>query len=74
MTMEITFYFDPISPYCWLAAHRMKELKTSELVIDCVPVLFAGLLHQFGQKGPAEIDTKRERARCFRHTHASRQG
>lgn len=59
MTIDITFYFDPISPYSWLAAHRIQELKSSGVVVHCVPVLFAGLLHAFGQKGPAEIESKR---------------
>lgn len=62
MTAEprtIRLYFDPISPYVWLAFKRLDELKAAGLAIDPRPVLFAGLLNAHGQKGPAEIPAKR---------------
>lgn len=56
----ITFWFDPISPYAWLAFDQLP--RTLEGISHCVeyrPVLFAGLLNHWGQKGPAEIEPKR---------------
>lgn len=55
----VQFYFDPISPYAWLASKQLQRLRDAGLIIDCRPVLFAGLLNAHGQKGPAEIPAKR---------------
>jgi 2-hydroxychromene-2-carboxylate isomerase len=55
----VQFYFDPISPYAWLASKQLQRLLNADLTIDCRPVLFAGLLNAHGQKGPAEIPAKR---------------
>jgi 2-hydroxychromene-2-carboxylate isomerase len=52
------WYFDFISPYSYIAWHRLKELP-SGLSMVYRPVLFAGLLNHWGQKGPAEIPAKR---------------
>lgn len=57
--MSIVFYFDPISPYSWLAAHHIKQLRASEHEVVCEPVLLGAMLNAFGQKGPAEIEAKR---------------
>jgi 2-hydroxychromene-2-carboxylate isomerase len=57
--LTVQFYFDPISPYAWLAARDFPRLQAAGLQIDCKPVLFAGLLNAHGQKGPAEIPAKR---------------
>ncbi len=56
----IDFYFDPISPYAWLACTRLATLqaKTGRTLI-AHPVLFAGLLNAHGNLGPAEIPAKR---------------
>lgn len=55
---QATWYFDFISPYACLALHRLKAWpRDVELLYR--PVLFAGLLNHFGQKGPAEIAAKR---------------
>lgn len=54
----LTFYFDFVSPYSYLAFKRLHELP-GDVAVELRPVLFAGLLQQFGQKGPAEIDAKR---------------
>jgi len=57
----IEFYFDPISPYAWLAARKLDSLQIElDQVIVVKPVLFAGLLKAHGTKGPAEIDAKRK--------------
>lgn len=64
----ITFWFDPISPFAYLAFELLPEA-----LVDCShavtyrPLLFAGLLAHWGQKGPAEIEPKR--AWTFRHVH-----
>ena len=55
----VQFYFDPISPFAWLAAKALPRLQTAGLQIACRPILFAGLLNAHGQKGPAEIPAKR---------------
>jgi 2-hydroxychromene-2-carboxylate isomerase len=56
---QILFFFDPISPFAHLA------LEGCSYAVDYRPVLFAGLLKHWGQKGPAEIEPKREWT--FRH-------
>ncbi len=58
---HITFYFDVISPYAYLAFERLPEaLKGLSYQVSYKPVLFAGLLKHHGQLGPAEIPSKRE--------------
>ena len=52
------WYFDFVSPYSYLALHRLKELP-ADLDLAYRPVLFAGLLNHWGQKGPAEVPAKR---------------
>ena len=54
---QVTWYFDFVSPFSYLCLARLGELREVELAYR--PVLFAGLLQQFGQKGPAEIGPKR---------------
>jgi 2-hydroxychromene-2-carboxylate isomerase len=58
---HITFYFDVISPYAYLAFERLPEaLQGISYEVTYKPVLFAGLLKHHGQLGPAEIPLKRE--------------
>ena len=62
----ITFWFDPISPFAYLAFEQLPQvLEGCTYAVDYRPVLFAGLLAHWGQKGPAEIEPKR--AWTFRH-------
>lgn len=57
----ITFYFDPISPYSYLAFERLPQvLAGRSYVVEYRPVLFAGLLKHWGQLGPAEVPPKRD--------------
>ena len=56
MAASVDWYFDFVSPYSYIALHRLKELPAE---ISYKPVLFAGLLNHWGQKGPAEIPAKR---------------
>lgn len=53
------WYFDFISPYAYLQSTVLEQFAESESV-ECVPVLFAGLLKHFGNLGPAEVRPKRE--------------
>lgn len=55
----IEFYFDPISPYAWLAARQRDRIESTGARLDFRPVLFGALLSAHGTKGPAEIPTKR---------------
>jgi 2-hydroxychromene-2-carboxylate isomerase len=52
---SVDWYFDFISPYSYLSLHRMPD----GMNVRMRPVLFAGLLNHYGQKGPAEIPAKR---------------
>jgi 2-hydroxychromene-2-carboxylate isomerase len=58
-TPTVAFYFDPISPYSWLAGLQVGRLDAAGIALDFRPVLFAGLLAAHGNKGPAEIPAKR---------------
>lgn len=54
----VTWYFDFVSPFAYICLHRLRELPP-QLAIEYRPVLFAGLLNHWGQKGPAELPSKR---------------
>ena len=56
MTASIDWYFDFVSPFSYISLYRLKELPAP---VVYKPVLFAGLLKHWGQKGPAEIPAKR---------------
>lgn len=57
----LTFYFDPISPFAWLAFARLPQaLEGCSYRVVHKPVLFAALLKHHGQLGPAEIPAKRD--------------
>ena len=55
MDKPIDWYFDFVSPFAYLQCERMPR----ELRVRPRPILFAGLLGHWGQKGPAEIPSKR---------------
>ena len=58
---QITFYLDFVSPYSYLAFEKLPAaLQGLSYGVDYKPVLFAGLLKQYGQLGPAEIAPKRD--------------
>jgi len=62
----ITFWFDPVSPFTYLAFEQLPQvLEGCSYAVEYRPVLFAGLLVHWGQKGPAEVEPKR--AWTFRH-------
>jgi 2-hydroxychromene-2-carboxylate isomerase len=56
--MKITWYFDFISPFAYLQSEQLDRLPR-ETELEYCPILFAGLLNHWGQKGPAEIAPKR---------------
>jgi len=53
------WYFDFISPYAYLQSTRLDRLEAVE-PIECIPILFAGLLESWGHSGPAELAPKRQ--------------
>ncbi len=56
-----TFYYDPISPYAYLAfAQLPKALEGLSYSVSYKPILFAAMLKTHGQLGPAEIAPKRD--------------
>ena len=68
-----TWYFDFVSPFAYIGLHRLKELP-ADVSIEYRPVLFAGLLNHWGQKGPAELLTKRRYTYRVSHWTATRLG
>jgi 2-hydroxychromene-2-carboxylate isomerase len=72
---QVTCYFDPVSPYAWLALRQLERIDAAAgAPVRLVPVLFAGLLNAHGNIGPAELPAKR--AYVFRDVlrEASRRG
>lgn len=58
---SITFYYDPISPYAYLAFEQLpKALEALSYSVTYTPILFAAMLKTYGQLGPAEIAPKRD--------------
>jgi len=55
---QVNWYFDFISPYAYFGLFELERLG-SHVRVDYRPVLFAGLLNHWGQRGPAEIPGKR---------------
>ncbi|MEM7608379.1 MAG: 2-hydroxychromene-2-carboxylate isomerase [Myxococcota bacterium] len=54
------YYFDFLSPYAYLAWHDLKPLALElDRTIEPKPILLAGLLNHWEQRGPAEIAPKR---------------
>jgi 2-hydroxychromene-2-carboxylate isomerase len=56
MARSVDWYFDFVSPFSYICLHRLPELGAA---VNFRPVLFAGLLNHWGQKGPAEVPAKR---------------
>ncbi len=57
---HITFHFDVISPYAYLAFEQLPQaLAGISHSVAYKPVLFGAVLQHFGQLGPAEIQPKR---------------
>jgi 2-hydroxychromene-2-carboxylate isomerase len=56
---EIKWYFDFISPFAYLQMQQFSNLP-DEIKIKPIPIVFGGLLANWGQLGPAEIPPKRQ--------------
>jgi len=64
----IDFWFDPVSPYAYLAFERLPEaLVGVSYAVAYRPIVFGALLKAHAHKGPAEIEPKR--AWTFRQVH-----
>ena len=61
MTTDTTnrWYFDFISPFAYLQWPKVRALMAEHAIVP-VPILLAAVLDARGQKGPAEIPSKRE--------------
>jgi 2-hydroxychromene-2-carboxylate isomerase len=70
---EIFWIYDVISPFAYLALPQLAQFP-ADLKVTAVPVLFAGLLDHFGQRGPAEIPSKRRFTYRFALWRARRLG
>ena len=70
---QVTWYFDFVSPFAYIGLHRLKELP-ADVAIEYRPVLFAGLLNHWGQKGPAELPSKRRYTYRWSHWWAKSLG
>lgn len=70
---DIDWYFDPISPFAWLA---WRALQASPIAarLRPRPVLLAALLQANGQLGPAEIPAKRRFTYRFARWRADQRG
>jgi 2-hydroxychromene-2-carboxylate isomerase len=58
MSRVLDWYFDFVSPFSYLQCMKFPALP-ADCQVRMRPVLFAGLLDAWGQKGPAEIAPKR---------------
>ena len=70
---RLAWYFDFVSPFSYLQFSAYPEfLQRPD--IDLKPVLLAGLLNHFGQKGPAEIEPKRVHTYRYTYWQARKRG
>ncbi|MEO7761693.1 MAG: 2-hydroxychromene-2-carboxylate isomerase [Casimicrobiaceae bacterium] len=67
------WYFDFISPFAYLQSEQLDRLRP-HVQLRYKPVLFAGLLKHWGQKGPAEVVPKKQFTFEFAMWQASRLG
>ena len=64
----VDFWFDPVSPYAFLAFERLPEaLVGLSYEVRYRPIVFGAVLAHLEHKGPAEIEPKR--AWTFRQVH-----
>jgi len=70
---KAVWYFDFISPFSYLQLARFDELP-GDLELTLKPVVFSALLKHWGQKGPAEIPSKRRFVYRFFKWQAHKRG
>ncbi len=73
MTRQADWYFDFVSPFAYLQFEGFERLP-GDLAINLKPVLFAGLLGHWENKGPAEIPAKRRQTYRYCHWLAGQRG
>lgn len=73
MTRRADWYFDFVSPFAYLQFAGFERLP-DDLTVSLKPVLFAGLLGHWQNKGPAEIPAKRRQTYRYCHWLAGRRG
>ncbi len=73
MTRQADWYFDFVSPFAYLQFETFDRLP-DDLAISLKPVLFAGLLGHWENKGPAEIPAKRRQIYRYCHWLADKRG
>ena len=73
MPKHAQWFFDFVSPFSYLQFKALDRLPDS-LKLTLTPVLFAGLLAHWGQKGPAEISPKRGDTYRYCHWYARNSG
>lgn len=56
---NVEWFFDFVSPYSYFQCEKLPALPDT-VRLEYKPVLFAGLLKHWGQRGPAEIEGKRK--------------
>lgn len=71
--MHASWYFDFISPFAYLQLLRVTALS-ERMNIQLKPILFAGLLDYHGNRGPAEIPSKRRFTYQFTQWRAEQLG
>jgi len=71
--VRVSWVFDVISPFAYLAWPGVAQLPAG-VELEPVPVLLAAMLDHFGQRGPAEIDSKRRFTYRFALWRARRLG
>lgn len=71
--MTASWYFDFVSPFAYLQWRSIRKLAARH-PFEFRPVLLAGLLDHYGQKGPAEIEAKRQFTYRFVQWRAGRSG
>jgi 2-hydroxychromene-2-carboxylate isomerase len=58
---SLGFFFDPISPFAWLAFEALPQaLEGLSVEVRYQPIVFGAVLKHHAHKGPAEIEPKRQ--------------
>lgn len=70
---QVNWYFDFISPYSYFGLYELERLGAG-VRVEQRPVLFAGMLNHWGQRGPAEIPGKRVWTYRWCTWHAAQRG
>jgi 2-hydroxychromene-2-carboxylate isomerase len=72
---QITFCFDVISPYAWIASKRIRAFAARNgASLQAKPVLLGAILAHHGSLGPAELPAKRAYTWRDAHRCAAEQG